>query len=598
MMTDLLRSDAMAYVRSNGVNMMNPYHFTKGEDAVVNQQLAVSLMEKVYAAPVEDQPSLAKRLALENDNAGPYMEWDALVTGHVEITKALSIFTRGAIGSPRWQASMQDYQDTETEKVLKEPAEGKIEAVGKFLTDNPHDGSQLLFKAAVHGDEAVLHYLIEAGHEIHPEEDSSLMPLHAACYNGRLGAAQRLVHAKIDVDHLDEFGGTPLMRAAAGGQVELVEWLLENGADAKIRESRSGGSTALELGMNSSGVAQLLMDNGAEWSPTAFASAVHHGDTDVIRMLSETGGFAHFDSTPTVFSSLKDLEDRQREAVLLAIRHCASAQAAQSEIVHWLLRHVAVSHDGGVYELDSDDEQVLEAVHAGIRGAVRNDDVETARLLMRAVSPNSVSVERSDEAKIHLEALGEWLLDAVHSDAKLVTRMLLEEHHIDPNVVVGPESETPLTVAARAGHVEMIKLLVSTFGASIHQASGTYRNGPTPLWHAVRSLEEAATRTLLDLGGPIENMHAAIVGGEKRLWLSASKQDEYRAPVTMAAWISPNWYDEDLDERFVCLEFNDGFQGEVLSRQDDDDLLATGDGRPLAIKPEEQHKKDEHQSTH
>lgn len=595
MMMDLLRSDAMAHVRSNGVNMMNPYYFRKGEAAVVDQQLAASLMDQVYAAPLEDQLALAKQSALDNDNAGPYMVWDAFITGHVDLTKALNTYLTGTIGSGHWDATVQDYLATEIDKVLKMPPEGKTEAIEKFLTENPNDGSQLLFKAAVHGDETMLDYLIEAGHEIHPEKSPSIMPLHAACYNGRLGAAQRLVSAGIDVNHLDEFGGTPLMRASSGGRTELVRWLVENGADAKTRETRPSGSTALELGVSNADVARLLLDHGAEWSPTAFASAIHHGNERSISIMSDRGGFVHFVSDPAMASQHDTLDDRQREAILLAIRHCASAQAASSEILHWLLRHVAISNNNGIYELDPKDEQLLESVRAGIRGAIRNDDAETVRVLISSLPPDGIAVGSSDdETNSDIKALEQWLVDAVHSNAKLVTRMLLEELHIDPNAIIGPRSETPLAVAAMAGHVEMIKLLVSTFGASIHKASGPYANGPTPLWHAIRSLKEGAARALLDLGGAIENMHAAIKGGERRLWLSAGKSDAYRAPVTLTAWISPDFYDDDLDVKFICLEFDDGFNSEVKPRNDDDELLAAGDERPLAIRPEGQNELDEH----
>ena len=76
---------------------------------------------------------------------------------------------------------------------------------------------------------------------------------------------------------------------------------------------------------------------------------------------------------------------------------------------------------------------------------------------------------------------------------------------------------------------DLPELLVSTFKASIHKASGTYANGPTPLWHAIRSQNEAAARALLELSGPVENIHAAIKGGGKRLWLTAQKEELYRS---------------------------------------------------------------------
>ena len=563
--------------------MMNPYHFYKGEGSSESQRLAVTLLDKVYAAPIEDQPTLAKQLALDNDNASIFMVWDAFVTGHVEVMRALRTFTTGSIGSPLWEASMAGTRESRIEKVLQAPAETKTQAVEKFLVENDHEGPQLFFQAAVHGDETVLAHMIDAGHAIHPESHPSIMPLHAACYNGRLGAAQQLIGAGIDVNHLDEFGSTPLMRAAAGGKVELVEWLLQNGANVKTRETRAGGSTALELGVGSARVTSLLLDHGAEWSPTAFASAIHRGDEEAVRLMSDTGGFVHHASTSAGMDEQTVITDHQREAVLLAIRHCASRQAASADVLRWLLRHVALSHSGDEFETDASDDQLMDAVRAGIGGAVRNDDAKTTRLLIKSLPPSSLPSGSGQASGSRPSGIEDWLLDAIHNNAQSVARMLFEEFHLDPNVVAGPRSETPLVVAALAGHADMIKLLVSTFKASVHKSSGTYANGPTPLWHAIRSQNEAAVRTLLELGGPVENIHAAIKGGEKRLWLMAEKQESYRSPVALLAWMNPQWYDEDNDDMFLCLEFPDGFQSDLFIRKDDQELLAAGDARPLAV---------------
>ncbi|GAB7331764.1 hypothetical protein MBLNU13_g03730t1 [Cladosporium sp. NU13] len=585
MMMEQFRSSEIAHVTRNGQTMMNPYHFFKGENALDNQQLAVSLLDRVYAAPIEDQPNLANKLALENDKACTFMTWDAFVTGHVEVLKALRKFVTGPIGSPLWEASMTRFKDSRIGEILQASAETKTQAIEKFLAEGDSEWPQLFFEAAVHGDGAVLAHMIDAGHEIHPRNDPSNMPLHAACYNGRLGAAQQLIDAGIDVNHLNEHGSTPLMRAAVGGNAELVEWLLQNGADVKIRETRAGGSTALELGVGSASVASLLLNHGAEWSPTAFASAVHRGDEEAIRLLSGTGDFVQFDSMATEFKQ-NNLTDRQREAVLLAIRHCAAKQAASGEVLHWLLRHVAISYDGNVFELDPSDRELMDAMRAGISGAIRTDDAETTRLLFKSLPSCSLlgGAEQADNSDPDI--IENWLLNAIHHNSKSVMRLFFEEFNMDPNIVAGPRSETPLVVAAAAGHADMIKLLVSDFKASIHKASGTYANGPTPLWYAVRSQNEAAARALLDLGGPVENIHAVIKGGEKRLWLTAQKQESYRSPVVVLAWMHPKWYDEDSDEMFLCLEFPDGFQGELLIRKADQELLDAGDGRPLAVDSE------------
>lgn len=588
MMMTQFRSDEIPHVTRNGVTMMNPYFFRKGEDAKENQQLAITLLDKVYAAPVEDQVTLAGQLGLDNDNAGPFMVWDAFVTGHVDVYKALSTFLTRGIGQGQFEASVDKYLETRIQEVLQAPKESKHKAIEDFLRENSNDGPQLLFQAAVHGDETVISHLIAAGHEIHPKSHPTTMPLHAACYNDRMGAAQQLIRAGVDVNYLDEFGSTPLMRAAVGGNVELVKWLIQNGADAKLRETRAHGSTALELGVRNASVTRLLLDNGAEWSPTAFASAVHWNDKESISMMAEAGDFVHFDSAAVGVSQETTLTNQQREAVLMAIRHCASGQAASANVVRWLLRHVAKSHDGDVFELDASDEQLLDAVRAGIGGAVRNDDVETALLLINNLpfaSQSSESEQQTPDSRP--QSLGNWLLEAVHRNAQTVTGMLLTEFSMDPNVVIGPHQDTPLTVAALAGHVEMIELLISTFDASIDKASGTYANGPTPLWHAIRSQNEAAVRSLFALGGPVELIHGLIKGGEKRLWLAAEKSGSYRSPVVVMAFMNPKWYDEDSGVRFLCLEFPDGFKSDLWIRKGDQDLLATGDDRPLMVNPKE-----------
>ena len=585
MMMDQLRSSEIVYLTRNGQTMMNPYHFYKGEDTPANQQLAVSLLEQVYAAPIEDQPALANQLALSNDKACTFMVWDAFVTGHIEVLKALRTFVTGTIGSPLWEASMAKFTNSRIEEVLQASAKTKTQAIEKFLANYDHEAPQLFFRAAVNGDEAVLAHMIDSGHEIHPKDHPSNMPLHAACYNGRMGAVQQLINAGVDVNHLDEFGSTPLMRAATGGRTELVDWLLQNGADVSIRETRASGSTALELGVGNGSVASLLLDHGAEWSPTAFASAVHRGDEKAIKLLSDAGDFVHFDSITTEFEQ-KTLTDRQREAVLLAIRHCASRQAASGDVLRWLLRHVATSYNGDVFDLSVSDQQLVDAVHAGISGAVLTDDVETTRLLIKSLPPSSLQDGPEQASSSDSHGLNYWLIDAIDCNSKSVTRMLFEEFDMDPNLVLGPRSETPLVVAALAGHADMINFLVSTFNASIHKASGPYANGLTPLWHAIRVQNEAAARALLGLGGPVENLHAAIKGGEKRLWLTAQKQEAYRSPVELLAWMNPVWYREDSDDMFLCLEFPDGFQGEVLNRKEDQELLDAGDERPLAVDTE------------
>lgn len=65
--------------------------------------------------------------------------------------------------------------------------------------------------------------------------------LHSACLNGNLEKVKELVlHSGIDVDYLDRTGSTALMYAAWKGKKDIVKFLVENGANAHIKNLKGG----------------------------------------------------------------------------------------------------------------------------------------------------------------------------------------------------------------------------------------------------------------------------------------------------------------------------------------------------------------------
>ncbi|KAE8752362.1 hypothetical protein FOCC_FOCC000834 [Frankliniella occidentalis] len=60
--------------------------------------------------------------------------------------------------------------------------------------------------------------------------------LHRATIYGRLPTVQRLVHHGAAIDVADRDGTTALARAASVGHIEVVEWLLQQGADPRLGE--------------------------------------------------------------------------------------------------------------------------------------------------------------------------------------------------------------------------------------------------------------------------------------------------------------------------------------------------------------------------
>ncbi|UOF00800.1 ankyrin repeat domain-containing protein [Bdellovibrio reynosensis] len=75
---------------------------------------------------------------------------------------------------------------------------------------------------------------------------------------------ESLEQGKLNINSQDEEGYTPLISAAAGGQIDVVELLLKNGADIELKTKK--GQTALSAAINGDHyeVAQRLIGAGAD----------------------------------------------------------------------------------------------------------------------------------------------------------------------------------------------------------------------------------------------------------------------------------------------------------------------------------------------
>jgi uncharacterized protein len=108
-------------------------------------------------------------------------------------------------------------------------------------------GESALMHAAHAGHLAAVQVLIAAGADVNAKSPQGWTALAKAAYNGE---TERGYVEVIDLLHqagasLDErifFGITPLMLASGGGDASVVEWLINNGADALA--ANEGGRTA------------------------------------------------------------------------------------------------------------------------------------------------------------------------------------------------------------------------------------------------------------------------------------------------------------------------------------------------------------------
>lgn len=122
-----------------------------------------------------------------------------------------------------------------------------VESIGQLLIDKRanvnargSNGWSPIMVAAAKGHQGFVQLLIQAGADVNARDVYLWTPLGRASFENRLAVVETLIKtAEIDLDLRDDQGATALHHAAAGGFANIVELLIEAGADASIRDHKS-----------------------------------------------------------------------------------------------------------------------------------------------------------------------------------------------------------------------------------------------------------------------------------------------------------------------------------------------------------------------
>lgn len=118
--------------------------------------------------------------------------------------------------------------------------------------------------------------------------------LHEPAGRGDLAAVKEIITAGGKIDKKDIAGQTPLMYAAEAGGIEMVKYLVENGADVNAASGNKGRGTPLiyAAAANQIEVVKFLLDNKADingvtksQNETALIWAVAAGAIEVVKIL-------------------------------------------------------------------------------------------------------------------------------------------------------------------------------------------------------------------------------------------------------------------------------------------------------------------------
>jgi ankyrin len=186
------------------------------------------------------------------------------------------------------------------------------------------DGTTALHWATHWNDLDTVTLLSRAGAAVDAADDNGVTPLLLACGNGNAAIAEVLLKAGAEPNRARVTGVTPLMAASRSGNAPIVRALVAAGADVNARE-RTHSQTALmwAVGENHLDVIEILLENGADASARTPAR-VNRSARPARECCQPTyvGGF-----TPLLFAA----QQGHPEAAKLLLAHGADINEKDAE---------------------------------------------------------------------------------------------------------------------------------------------------------------------------------------------------------------------------------------------------------------------------
>ena len=179
------------------------------------------------------------------------------------------------------------------------PKEAIRAAINKGANVNAtnHKNQTVVLLACKKGNTNIINMLLDAGADPNVADTNGYTCLHATAYCGvRQGVFQAIIDHGVDVNATNKQNQTALLVACTQQNTDLINTLLNAGADPSIADTN--GDTCLHQAVtqsSSKAILQAIIDHGAEVNATnhenqtALLPACKEGNTDLINTLLNAG---------------------------------------------------------------------------------------------------------------------------------------------------------------------------------------------------------------------------------------------------------------------------------------------------------------------
>uniref|UniRef100_A0A3B4VG47 Ankyrin 1 n=1 Tax=Seriola dumerili TaxID=41447 RepID=A0A3B4VG47_SERDU len=361
------------------------------------------------------------------------------------------------------------------------------------------DAATSFLRAARSGnlDKALDH--IKNGLDINTANQNGLNGLHLASKEGHVKMVLELLHSGIELEATTKKGNTALHIAALAGQEKVVAELVNYGANVNAQSHQKGFSPLYMAAQeNHLEVVKFLLENGANQSLptedgfTPLAVALQQGHENVVALLINYGTKGKV-RLPALHIAARN-DDTRTAAVLLQNDPNPDVLSKVLELsTGFTPLHIAAHYEnmsvaqlllnrGANVNFTPKDE--LTPLHC----AARNGHVRIIEILLEHGAPIQAKT-KNGLSPIHMAAQGD------HMDC--VRQLLQYNAEIDDITL---DHLTPLHVAAHCGHHRMAKVLLDK-GA---KANARALNGFTPLHIACKKNHMRSMDLLLKHSASLE----------------------------------------------------------------------------------------------